>query len=366
MPRQARGEVVNPAEVQILHCVQRCVRRAFLCGKDPLSGTDYEHRRRWIRERLEFLASVFAVDCLTFTVMHNHLHLVLRSRPDVLATWSDEDIARRWLRLFPKRRNKDGSPAVPSDTEINMILNDPNVLAERRKRLSDVSWWMKCTSENIARRSNREDHVTGHFWEGRYKVQILLDEPSVLACAAYVDLNPIRAALAKTPEASEFTGAKERIDDLSGRSPAAKTARKTHAWERGRSRRKSGWLSPVEIDEHHDPVGADVDPGGRRASQKGFLSISLTQYLDLLDWTGRQIRKCKSGAIPQHLSPILARIGLNESSWCELVSKFGKVFKRAAGTVDHLSDDAARRGLGWMFRIPHHQKTGFHPTARHQ
>ena len=139
MPRQARGEVVDPTEVQILHCVQRCVRRAFLCGKDPLSGKDYEHRRLWIRERLEFLASVFAIDCLTFSVMHNHLHLVLRSRPDVLATWTDEEVASRWLRLFPKRRNKDGSPAEPADVERNMILNDPEVLAERRKRLSDVS-----------------------------------------------------------------------------------------------------------------------------------------------------------------------------------------------------------------------------------
>ena len=121
MPRQARGEVVDPTEVQVLHCVQRCVRRAFLCGKDPLSGKDYEHRRLWIRRRLEFLASVFAIDCLTFSVMHNHLHLVLRSRPDVLATWTDEEVASRWLRLFPKRRNKDGSPAEPTDVELSLI-----------------------------------------------------------------------------------------------------------------------------------------------------------------------------------------------------------------------------------------------------
>lgn len=229
-----------------------------------------------------------------------------------------------------------------------MILNDPEVLAERRKRLSDVSWWMKCTSENIARRSNKEDEVTGHFWEGRFKVQILLDEHSLLACAAYVDLNPIRAALAETPETSDFTGAKDRIDDFSNRVGSGRTTQKTHAWERSRRRRKSGWLSPIEMDEKHDPIDADVDPSGRRASHKGFLSISLTQYLELLDWTGRQIRAGKSGATPQHLSPILARMGLDGSGWCDLVAKFGKVFKRAAGTVEHLSDEAARRGLGWM------------------
>ena len=74
MTRQARYEVIDPAEVQVLHCVQRCVRRAFLCGQDPYSGESFEHRRDWIRQRLEFLASVFGVDCLTYTVLSNHLH----------------------------------------------------------------------------------------------------------------------------------------------------------------------------------------------------------------------------------------------------------------------------------------------------
>ena len=58
MPRQARGEYVNPNEVQILHLVNRCVRRAYLCGDDPVSGQSFEHRREWIRQRLEFLAGV--------------------------------------------------------------------------------------------------------------------------------------------------------------------------------------------------------------------------------------------------------------------------------------------------------------------
>ena len=345
MARQARGEVIDPTEVQILHCVQRCVRRAFLCGKDKATGRDYEHRRRWIQQRLEFLASVFAIDCLTFAVMHNHIHVILRSRPDVLATWTDEEVARRWLRLFPKRRNPDGTPAEPTVEELNMILNDSNVLAERRRRLSDISWWMKCTSENIARRSNREDEVTGHFWEGRFKAQVLLDEPSLLACAAYVDLNPIRAALAETPEACEFTGAKARIDDL--RECGSIGVTKTHAWERSRRLRRSGWLSPIEINEQGDFLGADAERSGRRASRKGFLSISLRQYLELLDWTSQRIRS-RNLSIPCHLISILHQIGLDGISWCDLVTKFGRVFRRAAGTEKQLSDEAARRGQRWM------------------
>ena len=212
MSRQGRSESIDPLQVQIVHCVHRCVRRAFLCGDDPYTGQNYEHRRHWIRARLEFLASIFGIDCLTYTVLSNHLHVVLRSRPDVVATWKDREVARRWLLLFPKRKKKDGSAEEPSKAEIDMIVNNPKVLAQRRKRLSDISWWMRCTAENIARRSNLEDNVTGHFWEGRFKSQLILDEAGLLACAAYVDLNPIRAALAETPETSDFTGVKDRID----------------------------------------------------------------------------------------------------------------------------------------------------------
>ena len=119
MPRQARGEYVNPEEVQIFHLVNRCVRRAFLCGKDPHTGQSFKHRREWIRQRLEFLASVFGIDCLTYTVMSNHIHLILRSRPDIVKAWSDQQVARRWLRLFPTRREQDGSPAEPEDFEVS-------------------------------------------------------------------------------------------------------------------------------------------------------------------------------------------------------------------------------------------------------
>ena len=346
MARQARGEVIDPLQVQVVHCIQRCVRGAFLCGDDPVTGKSFEHRREWIRDRLEFLASIFGIDCLTYTVMQNHVHLVLRSRPDVVASWSDEEIARRWLKLCPKRRDQEGSPADPAQPEINLIVNDPEGLAELRRRLSDLSWWMKCTAEHIARRSNREDEVTGHFWECRYKAQPLLDEAAVLACAAYVDLNPIRAAMAETPEKSHYTGAKDRIDDLSQRSPRSRLS--DHDWERSRRSSQSGWLSPIEIDESSDPLGADTRQGGRRASQKGFLSMPLRAYLQLLDWTGRELRDGKRGSIPSHLAPILTRIGLDPPAWCDLVARFGRCFKRVAGTPEHISQEARRRGQRWM------------------
>ena len=273
--------------------------------------------------------------------------MVLRSRPDVVAAWSDEEVARRWLLIFPKRRNEDRSPADPTGTDLQSITADADMLAERRRRLSDISWFMRCTSENLARRANAEDGCTGRFFGGRFKAQVLLDEASLIACAAYVDLNPIRAAMADTPEASEHTGAKERIDDVTGES-TRRPRDSWHDWERSRGRNRSGWLAPVEIDEACDPAGPDASPWGTRASDKGFLAVSLTAYLELLDWTGRQLRAGKVGSVPGHLSPILRRIGVDARGWCEVVSKFGRIFKRAAGTPESLAGEAVRRGQGWL------------------
>ncbi len=164
--------------------------------------------------------------------------------------------------------------------------------------------------------------------------------------------------MAETPEESTFTGARERIVDLQEslkgrpeRGPSAKNIpanHPTHRWERSRNRRCSGWLSPLEINERSDPVGPDASGCGRRASLKGFLSISLTRYLELLDWTGRQLRSGKRGAIPNHLAPILSRLGIDTDGWCDLVGKFGRLFKRAAGGADALSREADRRGQRWM------------------
>lgn len=360
MARLARGEYLDPQTIQIVHVTTRCVRRAFLCGNDPYSGKSYEHRRQWIRDRLEFLASIFAIDCLTYAVMNNHIHLVLRSRPDIVRTWSDQEVARRWLQLCPQRKDKDGQAAEPSEPELNMITGDPRRVAKLRIRLSDISWWMARTAEKIARMANREDDCTGRFWEGRYGAQLLLDEASLLACAIYVDLNPIRAALAETPEQSLFTGARDRIDDLRANQNKAnreKHARnrtgpskpgRSRAWERSRRRVKSGWLSPLQINEQDDPVGVDASGCGRRASLKGFLSMPLVRYLELLDWTGRQLHGDKRGSIPDHLAPILQRLGIQSNSWCELVRKFGRLFKRAAGSAESISKEAHRRRQNWM------------------
>jgi len=311
--------VLSEGEVQVVHCINRCVRRGFLCGTDPLTGKCYEHRREWIRNRLEFLAGVFAVDVLGFSIMSNHIHVVLRSRPDVVSDWSDEQIVRRWWNLFPKRRTKDGVPAELSDTEVTAMAGDTTRIQELRARLSSISWFMRCTSEVIARLANGEDECSGRFWEGRFKAEILPDEAAIAACMVYVDLNPIRAGLAQTPEQSDFTSGQERISDLKSAEQVSSADAKDQRIEHGED---AGWMAPVDLEPRRKKVRGKATH--RRASNKGCVFMTLSEYLQLLDWTGRQIRADKRGAIPASVPGILERLELSEETWLNSVAHFGK------------------------------------------
>ncbi len=78
----------------------QALRRAFLCGQDASSGQDYEHRRGWIEERILKLSTIFSIDVAAYAVMSNHYHVVLHIDRDRAQHWSDEELCRRWLKLF--------------------------------------------------------------------------------------------------------------------------------------------------------------------------------------------------------------------------------------------------------------------------
>jgi REP element-mobilizing transposase RayT len=275
---------------------------------------------------LEELAAIFGIDVLGFAVMSNHLHVVARTRPDVVKGWSDDDVALRWWRLFPYRRNEDHSPAEPTEMELNVIRNDASGLAEKRKRLSEISWFMRCLVEPIARRSNKEDDVTGRFWEGRFRAQLLIDETAVAACMAYVDLNPIRAGIAETPETSDFTSAQERIEDRQAAAEVATADARDVRIEHGEN---VGWMSPVALGPPRKNVREK--PTDRRASNQGCLPMTLDAYLKLIDWTGRQIRKDNVGQIPAECAPILDRLQCDAEAWLDFVKNFRQRFRNEAG-----------------------------------
>jgi len=267
MARQNRCEVFSPSSVSIVHCINRAVRRAMLCGQCPYTGKSYEHRRDWIKTRLQFLAQFYAIDILAYSIMGNHFHIILRNRPDIVKTWSNKEVARRIWNLFPRRRNQDGTPAEPTEIELETLTSDPEKIEKYRTRLSDVSWLMRQLAENIARRSNKEDNCTGRFWEGRFKCQPLLDDQALLACAAYVDLNPVRAAIAETPETSDFTSIQDRIVStirrVSKRNetefPSKKKFKNTSSSSCNSNLEQSDhWLAPVQLNQSKTKQSREV------------------------------------------------------------------------------------------------------------
>lgn len=214
MSRMSRAEIFDPNEVVVAHVYSRVVRKCFLFGDDPVSGKNFDHRKVWIENYLQQFAAEFGIDLLGFAILSNHFHLILRSRPDVVATWDDEEVARRWMMLCPNRRSADGAAMTPTQPEINSIAGCPIKRAEIRKRLSSISWWMRLLCQRVAQRANHEDEETGRFFQDRFKATRLTDEASLLACAAYVDLNPIRAAICETLEESDHTSVQRRIEAL--------------------------------------------------------------------------------------------------------------------------------------------------------
>ena len=202
-----RRLVVVPDSPGTYHCVSRCVRRAFLCGHDALTGRSYEHRKQWLEARILELGGVFAVAVHAYAVMSNHLHVVIHVDPKASEGWSNDEVARRWLSLCTV--SDEDAPALES--RIAQLSAQPERLAVLRQRLGSLSWFMRFLKEPIARRANHEDGCTGRFWEGRFKTQALLDDPAVLACMAYVDLNPLRAGLAETAEEGPNTSLRRRV-----------------------------------------------------------------------------------------------------------------------------------------------------------
>ncbi|SBS36457.1 hypothetical protein MSP8886_03696 [Marinomonas spartinae] len=166
MPR-ARSLQVSLQDTPFYHCVSRCVRRAFLCGEDPVSGASFEHRRGWVEERLLFLASVFAIDVCAYAVMSNHLHVVLHIHAEKAAKWSTLEVLQRWHKLHKGTLFTQQYVRGESLPDYAMALVEASAEAYR-SRLMDISWFMKELNEPIARQANFEDNCTGRYYSHRF------------------------------------------------------------------------------------------------------------------------------------------------------------------------------------------------------
>jgi REP element-mobilizing transposase RayT len=308
---QARSTLVCLDDTPYYHITTRCVRRAFLCGTDQYSGQCFEHRRDWIRDRLARLESIFAIDVAAYAVMSNHCHLVVRLQSVDLISWSDEEVVRRWKQLF----------SLPPLVEEWLLRTEPNsaidqfvksLIEKWKMRLCDLGWFMRCLNEHIARRANAEDQCKGRFWEGRYKSQALLDETALLTCMTYVDLNPIRAGIALTPESSNLTSIQQRIN-------------------------------------HHSVIKLiDFNPG-----QPGkAIPYLLTDYMELVDWTGRAVLLNKRGSVSEELPSILTRLGVESAAWVDMMKGgYRTDFQRVVGPLEKIQSVCGRLQQQWMCGI---------------
>jgi hypothetical protein len=305
---QPRSQLVPSETASTFHCVQRCVRHAFLCGIDDCTGQSFEHRRQWVQARIALIASCFAADVLAYAVMSN-LHLVVHMDPTHVGSWDDEVVVERWLRLFPPRKDNHDARGYKR----LRILQDAPYLNELRRRMGDLSWLMRCLAEPIARRANAEDRCKGRFWEGRYKCQLLCDTRAVLAAMAYVDLNPIRAGMTTQLEDSDHTSAQQRIDQ----------AKRDQIMLRQSLLPTSGSLVRC-------------------------LPICTGDYLQLVECTGRHLREGKRGAIPNDEPSVLQSLDPTSQRWAMRVNAIGSGYWRVVGETQDLIAVAQRIGQRWV------------------
>ena len=296
----ARKNLVDVDVTRYYHCISRCVRQANLCGKG------FEHRKQWIEDRLELLTGCFAVSVCGFAVLDNHLHALVRLDPETADDWSDEQVIRRWLRVYPPR-NIDSENEKSVKRVVDQKMRDPKHVETIRERLTNLGWFMKALKEPLARMANREDDCKGTFWEGRYKSIAVLDEEALLATCAYIDLNPVAAGMAELPETSKYTSIHQRVRHVRGKGQLDKLKAACQGSVRGSQAagnlEQDHWLCPVE------------DRRRQGSQREGMLeSFSLGSYLLLVDHTSRIFREGKA-RVGSGVAEIIGRLGSSAEIW---------------------------------------------------
>ncbi|MBX9733488.1 MAG: hypothetical protein K2X37_05470, partial [Chitinophagaceae bacterium] len=222
-------------------------------------------------------------------------------------SWTEEEVISRWKMALGTSKEKQASPQEISQWRVN---------------LCNISWFMRFMNEYIARLANREDDVKGRFWEGRFRSQALVDEGALLACMAYVDLNPIRAKMASCMEDSQNTSIQERLVAYRQEKEASLSLL---AFQKTSEEKK---FQPVK--------------------KKPSLPFSRDDYFALIDWSGRQIRTDKSGFIATTVPTIIAQQGLSPQHWITMVNHYPQHYPSIGGAVAHIKAWASKIGFRWI------------------
>ena len=321
---QARQNLISLSDTPYYHVMGRCVRRAFLCGEDSFTGKSYEHRKQWIVDKLSELSADYLIDICAYAVMSNHYHLVLKVNKEKAMVLTEDEVIERWTSIFNGnvlvQRYQKGD--CHTEAEIDKVKE---ILDMWRERLYDISWFMRCLNESIARQANEEDKCTGRFWEGRFKSQSLLNEQAVLACMAYVDLNPIRAGISDSLDTSAFTSISQRIEQYA------------LTQEYG--------VNQDKIDEETEQLLLADFVGGKDTDG---IAYTFMDYLELVDWTGKAIREDKVGHISKYEPKILDKLGFNSEIWFKAVSLYSNSNYTYIGADDQLKAICEDKKQKWV------------------
>jgi hypothetical protein len=322
--------VVSNSTDGLYHCTTRCVRQARLMGTDPVTKKDFSHRRQWVIERLELLASALAIDVCFFAVMANHLHVILRTWARRVKRMGTYEVARRWLRVCPGKRVLEAPWPEPTEEQVEALAKDKKKIKEIRKRLSSVSWFMSLLDENIARRANAEDNTKGRFWSGRFHCRLVDGPGALLTCGIYNDLNPFRAGECQMPHLGGHTSFALRLEASQGGQPC-------------------DWLAPLTLDPA--ALGEAPSDSGRRCSDKGLLPLTLEQYGELMAWAAAEAAEGKQ-TMPRELAEQAAaqirNMGLNPAALRQLLESFPGPFRRMLGPPERMAEQASEVGLHWF------------------
>ena len=329
---QPRYAQIDVEATPYYHVISRCVRRAFLCGYDRLTDRSFDHRKAWVVEKLAKLSEIFAIRACAYAVLSNHFHLVTHIDSARARRWTDQEVVDRYGALFPHIAERwHGFSAARKAQRV----------AQWRARLSDLSWFMRCLNESIARRANREDDCTGRFWEGRFRSQALLDEAALLTCMSYVDLNPMRAGMASSLEESDFTSIQQRLEEYA----------REQSEGRGEQDSKPARLRRPELCSFAGPGRVDAD-------QDLPIPMLFEDYVELLAATGVAVRaEAPERTIPEESRRLLERIGIESEHWLETVKNYRRHFFSMVGHVHRIEIYCARvdrdkaKGSAWARKL---------------
>ncbi len=301
-----RSKLIDLSVTRWYHITSRCVRKAFLLS-DSLDS-EFRQRKDWIERRIRELANIFSISVGGYALMDNHFHLLLRVDTEIVEGWSAIEVAKRWCMLYPPKTPSRKPFSVEQLANfITEMSQNAEWIALRRERLSSISWFMKCLKEPLSRMANRADKCTGAFFEGRFKSIAILDEESLLSVCAYIDLNPVAAGLAMTPEASEHTSLRTRVAHLQHhgfRDIAKAVAEGTCSASKSLGKiEDSIWLIPIEDRRRIDSI------------REGFMeTFTIGNYLAIVEYTGRLYRDGKA-RISVEVAGILERLGCSQERW---------------------------------------------------